>query len=226
MSTPDWRQLGFLTPDAMEAQQDVWALQARLRTALANVMTDLAARTAEPTWGASLEEAGQRAHGLAADLLSEAGEGARLRVEDDEIVREFDSALDEVITSGHVPSLVTTGYAVLGELAPLPVRLLDDLAGPHARLLTGRIVGDESHHILGRLMPVMQPSPRDKDNLRRLLRHLYTRLYSVYGSWRQTFHSLGIDGETLAEECTVTIRKAHTTLEFKVTTADVKMFRA
>lgn len=226
MSTPDWRQLGFLTPDAMESQQDVWALQARWRTALGDVMTDLAARTAEPTWGASLLEAGERAHQLAADLGEEAGENARIRVEDDEIVREFEATLGEVVTSGHVPSLVTTGYAVLGELVPLPIRLLDEVAGPHARLLSGRIVGDESHRILGRLLPVMHVAPRDKESLRRLLRHLYTGLESVYGSWRQTFHTLGIDGETLAEECAQTVRKAHTTLEFKVTSADVKMFRA
>lgn len=226
MSTPDWRQLGFLTPDAMESQQDVWALQARWRAALGDLMTDLAGRTAEPSWGASLQDAGDRAHALAADLHEEAGEDARIRVGDDEIVREFEATLGEILTSGHVPSLVATGYVVLGELAPLPVRLQDEVAGPHARLLTGRVVGDESHRILGRLLPVMQPTPRDKESLRRLLRHLYGGLGTVYSSWRQTFHTLGVDGETLEEECAQTVRKAHTTLEFKLTSADVKMFRA
>ncbi len=226
MSTPDWRQLGFLTPDAMEAQQDVWALQARLRTALGELLADLAARTAEPSWGASLEDAASRTHTLASALHEEAGENARIRVQDDDILREFDSSLGEVLTSGHVPSLVTTGFAVLGELSALPIRLLDDVAGPHARMLSGRILGDDSHRILGRLLPVLQPAPRDKQNLRRLLRHLYGGLYSVYGSWRQTFHTLGIDGETLAEECVSTVRTAHDTLELPHTAADVKVFKA
>jgi hypothetical protein len=225
MTSPDWRQLGFLTPDAMECQLDVWALQARLRKALGDVLSDLAARTAEPSWAASLEQAGQRAHQLAADLLGEAHEEACLRIDDDEIVREFDGMLGEITCSGHVPSLATAGFAVLGELGPLPVRLLHDIAGPHAHLISGRILSEDSHLILGRLLPVMQPSPRDKDNLRRLLRHLYTGLFAVFASWRQTFHTLGIDGENLAEECAETVRRAHATMEFKATAADTKMFR-
>ena len=91
MSTSDWRQLGFLNPDALECQQDVWALQARWRTSLADVLADLSARTAEPTWGASLEEGAHRARELAGDLREEAGEEAGVRVDDDVVVREFEA---------------------------------------------------------------------------------------------------------------------------------------
>ncbi len=226
MTTPDWRRLGFLTPDAMECQQDVWALQARWRTALGDVLADLAARTAEPTWGASLEEGAQRNRGLADELRGEAGEEAGVRVDDDVVVREFDAVLGEVVTSGHVPSLVTTGFAVLGELSALPVRLLDDVAGPHARMLTGRIVAEDGHRLLGRLLPMLHLTPNDRTQLRRLLRHLNGGLHSVHASWRQTFHTLGVDGETLVEESTATARGAYEALELTATKADLGVFDA
>ena len=218
---PHWKQLGFLTPDAMECQQDVWALQARLRDGLGDVLVDLCARTAEPTWASSLEEAAGRCRLLADSLGDEAGPEARERVEADDLLREFEATLGEVTTSGHVPSLITTGYSVLGELSALPIRLLEDVAGPHSRLLCGRITGDESHRLLGRLFPITQPAPRDKENLRRLLRHLHGGLFTVYESWRQTFHTLGVDGEHVGEDFVATVRASHETLGLKCTRADV-----
>lgn len=226
MSTSDWRQLGFLNPDALECQQDVWALQALLRRAQADVLAGLASRTAEPTWSATLEEGAGKARETAETMRAEAGEPARERVADDDLVRAFEASLDEVLASEHVPALVTTGYAVLGELGALPVQLLEEVAGPYSRPLCGRLLAEDDHRVLGRLFPITQPSARDKESLRRMLRHLNQGLFAVYQGWRQTFHALGVDGEHLAEAAVTTVREALVTLEMPSTNADVRFLRA
>jgi hypothetical protein len=226
VSTPPWRQLGFLTPDAFESQQEVWALSARLRGALADVLGDLGARTAEPTWGATLQHGATRARALADELLLQAGEDALVRVGEDDLVRAFDSSLGEVLASEHVPALIATGYAVLGELGTLPVRLLEDVAGPHSRPLCARLLAEDDHRVLGRLLPVTQPPPREQESLRRMLRHLHQQLFAVYQGWRQTLHTLGVDGETLAEQAQHTVQSALQMLELPSTAADVRFLKS
>ena len=77
MTQPHWKDLGFLTPDAPECQRDVWALLARLQGHLALALEELAVRTAEPTWQATLSEEASRAAALRALLDSEAGTDAQ-----------------------------------------------------------------------------------------------------------------------------------------------------
>ena len=224
MSTPPWRHLGFLTPDAYESQQDVWALHALVRDHLADTLASLASQTAEPTWGASLEQAARSARELRDALLAETGDHAPIRVGDDELVREFGSAVAEVTASGHVPSLIVTGFCVLGELGTLPLRLLQDVAGPYARVLCGRVVGSDEHRLLGRLFGIVHPSDRELDALRRLTRHLNGRLADVYRAWRQTFHSLGVDAEWMLDEARETVRKSHHELGLPFSPADARTF--
>jgi len=222
---PPWRQLGFLTPDALESQLDVWALSARLRQALADVLSDLGARTAEPSWGATLTTGAERARALAGTLVEQAGADAVVRVGEDALVRAFDDSLGEVLSSEHVPALIATGYAVLGEFGTLPARLLEDVAGPHSRPLYARLLAEDDFRVLGRLLPVTQPPPREQEGLRRMLRHLHERLFAIYQGWRQTLHTLGVDGEVLAEQAASTVRTALQTLELQVGAADVRFLK-
>jgi hypothetical protein len=226
VTAPHWKDLGFLTPDAPECQQDVWALMGRTQTQLAAALDELALRTAEPTWAASLADLAGRARTLGRDLLQEAGEPAQERLASDEAMIEFEGPLEEVLGSGHVPSLIVTAYAVLGELGTLPARLLEDLAGVYSRPICARILATDSHRSLARLFLATDPAPQDRDNLRRLLRHLNGRLFVVYATWRQTFHVLGVDGESLEEESRNTARVAAEALGLKVTAADLAVFRA
>jgi hypothetical protein len=221
----DWKLLGYLTPDAPECQRDVWALAARLHGQLGDTLADLALRTAEPTWAATLQDLAGRARELRDALAAEAGPEAAIRLADDEAAAALDGSLGEVLASGHVPSLVVTGYVVLGELSVLPARLLADVAGPHARLLCARIAGAELHRPLARLFAATDPGPRDRESLRRMLRHLDGQLFAVYATWRQTFHVLGVDGEVLEEEAALTARAALETLGLKCTAADLAVFR-
>lgn len=226
MATPHWRDLGYLTPDAPECQQDVWALGARLQGHLAALLDDLRLRTAEPTWAAVLGDAAGAARALREELLEAAGDAAVERVAHDEALAEFESSLDEVLQSGHVPALIVTGYVVLGELAVLPERLLQETAGPHVRPLASRVAASEAHRPLGRLFAATDPSPSDLENLRRMLRHLNALLHVVYATWRQTFHVLGVDGELLDEEARSTAKTAAAALGLKLTPADLAVFRA
>jgi hypothetical protein len=223
---PDWKDLGYLTPDAPECQRDVWALLARLQGHLGAALAELALRTAEPTWAAALADQGERARVLRDDLQREAGEAARQRLADDDAALALEGALDEVLASGHVPSLIVTGYAVLGELGTLPARLLEEVAGTHARLLCARVVAAETHRPLARLFGATDPSPQDRENLRRMLRHLNAQLSALYATWRQTFHVLGVDGEVLEEEAARTGRAAAEALGLKFTQADLAAFKA
>jgi len=222
----DWKKLGYLTPDAPECQHDVWALTARLHGQLGDSLAELALSTAEPTWAAALGEQAARARALRDALAEEAGPHAAIRLADDEAASALDGSLGEVLASGHVPSLIVTGYAVLGELAVLPARLLADVAGPNARLLCARVVSAETHRPLARLFGATDPSPQDRENLRRMLRHLNGQLFGVYATWRQTFHVLGVDGEVLEEDAALTARAASEALGLKVTAADLAVFRA
>jgi hypothetical protein len=222
MQQPHWRDLGFLTPDAPECQRDTWALLARLQGHLSLALDELAVRTAEPTWEATLREHGARAAALRELLAAEAGKEALERLAADEALGEFEEPLSEVLASGHVPSLIATGYATLGELGVLPARLLADVAGPYARPIAARVVASEAHRPLGRLFGMLQPTPADAEALRRLLRHLDARLFGVYATWRQTFHVLGVDGEWLQEEAAVVARAARHTLGLKVTAKDLE----
>lgn len=224
MSTPHWRNLGFLTPDAFEAQQDVWALHALLRERLADVLGALAAATAEPTWAASLGHAAQQAVLLRTALLDATHADALQRVADDDLVRAFDGAVTEVAVSGHVPSLIVTGFAVLGELGTLPLRLLHEVAGPHARILCGRVADSDEHRLLGRLFGIVHPTPTDAAALRRLLRYLNGQLGDVYRAWRQTFHCLGVDAEALLDEARDTVRKCHHVLGLPFSAHDARAF--
>jgi len=221
----DWKDLGYLTPDAPDCQRDVWALLARLQGHLGDALADLALRTAEPTWAATLEDQAGRARALRDVLAAEAGPDAQLRLADDDAAIELEGSLGEVLNSGHVPSLVVTGYAVLGELGTLPARLLEDVAGAHARPLCARLVAAETHRPLARLFGATDPTPHDRENLRRLLRHLNGQLFTLYATWRQTFHVLGVDGEALEEEAARTARAASVELGLKVTAADLAVFR-
>ena len=226
MTQPHWKDLGFLTPDAPECQRDVWALLARLQGHLAQALDELAARTAEPTWEATLREQGARATALRELLAGEAGAEAHERLASDEALAEFEQPLSEVLSSGHVPSLIATGYATLGELGVLPARLVADVAGAYARPIAERVVAAETHRPLGRLFGMLQPTPADAEALRRLLRHLDARLFGVYATWRQTFHVLGVDGEWLQEEAATTARAARHVLGLKVTAKDLEALRA
>ncbi len=226
MPQPHWKDLGFLTPDAPECQRDVWALLARLSGHLALTLDELAVRTAEPTWEATLREHSARAVGLRDALAAEAGAAALERLAADEALSDFEAPLSEVLASGHVPSLIATGYATLGELSALPARLVAEVAGPHARPLAGRAADARVHEPLGRLFGMLHATPADLENLRRLLRHLDGRLFTVYATWRQTFHVLGVDGEWLEEEAAATGRAARHQLGLKVTAADLGVFRA
>ena len=225
MATPHWKQLGFLTPDAPGCQQDVWGLQALLRLRLGDALAMLAQATAEPTWGDALGQESRRAAELAGELDELAGEPGRVAVADDELVRDLDGALCEVVASGHVPSLLATGYAVLGELAVVPVALLDDVAGTHVKLTTARVLTAEHHRILGRLIGIVQLGPTERSQLRRLLRHLHELLATVHLGWRQTFHTLGVDGERLTESSRHSARQSLEHLGLKPTRADLAVFR-
>jgi hypothetical protein len=222
----DWRDMGFLTPDAPECQQDVWALLGRLQAQLALALDELGLRTAEPTWAANLAETGARARALARDLDAEAGPAALARLADDEAVAAFDGALVEVLCSGHVPAVIVTGFVVLGELGMLPARLLEDVAGPHARPLAARVAGSDGHTALARLYGALEPKAPERENLRRMLRHLDGLLATVHATWRQTFHVLGVDGEHLEDASRQAYRAAAERLGLKVTAADLAVFRA
>lgn len=224
MSTPDWQHLGFLTPDAPGCLAEVWALQAMLQRHLADSLSGLALETAEPSWGATLDEAAARTRALAVDLETEAGETAMVTVADDEQAREFDSSMAEVLASGHVPSLLVTGYAVAGELGRVPMTLLEDVAGTYGRLLCGRVVQAGEHRVLGRLAGIVELDATAKTGLRRLLRHLNGGLYGVYEGWRQTFHVLGVDGEDVVRVSRETTSAAYTTLGLKATRSDLSLF--
>jgi hypothetical protein len=216
--------MGHLTPDAPGVQREVWALLALRQQRLAAVIEELAARTAEPTWAASLRDGAVRSVELGEDLLNEAGPEAMTSVWADELVLEWLSFLDEVEGSGHIPSLIVTGYAVLGELGDVPARLLEEVSGTHARPLLSRVISCESHRPLAGLFAVAEPGPRDLDILRRLVRHLNGQLFGVYRSWRQTFHTLGVDGEWIDETCAATAREAAHKLGFKWTRTDARVF--
>ena len=226
MTQPHWKDLGFLTPDAPECQRDVWALLARLQGHLEHSLQELAVRTAEPTWEATLREHAARAGALRDLLHAEAGADARARLAEDVILREFEEPLSEVLASGHVPSLIATGYATLGELGTLPARLVAEVAGAYARPIAARVAGSEAHKPLGRLFGMLQPAPAEAEALRRLLRHLDTLLFTVYATWRQTFHVLGVDGEWLQEEAVEVARAARHVLGLKVTARDLQGLRA
>lgn len=226
MAAPDWRDLGFLTPDAPDLQREFWALQAELRGRLAEALDDLALRTAEPTWAAGLADAAAGARALADELRAEAGEAARERVRDDEAVRALCGALDEVLASGHVASVIAAGFVVLGELGTLPARLLEDVAGPWVRPLCARLVASEHHRPLGRLFGALDLPPREREALRRMLRHLNALLHDVHATWRQSFHALGVDGEVLDEGAAAALRAAGEMLGLRVTAADLAPFRS
>jgi hypothetical protein len=221
----DWRALGYLTPDAPECQRDVWALLGRLLRHLARIDEDLALRSAEPTWAATLRDGAGRANDLAAQLEQEAGPEALERLAEDEALAEFEASLEQVLTSDHVPSMIVTGHVVLGELVRLPARLLEEVAGPNARLLAARLSDCEAHRPLARLFRATDPSTAEANQLRRLLRHLNGQLYVVYATWRQTFHVLGVDGEWMEEEARTTVRAALEALGLKVGPADLAVFR-
>jgi hypothetical protein len=217
--------MGHLTPDIPQVQREVWALLAIRQQRLATVVEELAIRTAEPSWAGSLRDGAARAVELGETLLEEAGEEAMASVRQDELVGEWLTFVDEVETSGHIPSLIVTGYAVLGELGDVPARLLEDVSGIHARPLFSRIIACEAHRPLAGLLAAADPGPRDRDNLRRLVRHLNGQLFNVFRSWRQAFHTLGVDGEWIDETCASTARDAAHALSLKWTRADARVFR-
>ena len=225
MTQPHWRDLGFLTPDAPECQRDVWALLARLSGHLATALEELAVRTAEPSWAATLGEQAARSRELRALLDAEAGPAALERLAADEALREFEAPLSEVLSSGHVPSLIAAGYETLGELAAMPARLVADVAGPYARPIAARVAAGEAHRPLGRLFGMLDLQPADREALRRMLRHLDARLFATYATWRQTFHVLGVDGETIEEEARGVVRAAREQLGLKATAQDLAVLR-
>jgi hypothetical protein len=226
MSQPHWKELGFLTPDAPEAQRDVWALLARLRGHLAAALDELALRTAEPTWEATLREEAARCRQLRELLETEAGPAALERLADDEALRELEGPLSEVLSSGHVPSLIAAGYETLGELAQMPARLVADVAGAYARPIAARLAASEAHRPLGRLFGMLDLQDRDREALRRLLRHLDERLFATFATWRQTFHVLGVDGESIEDEARQAVRAAREVLGLKATAQDLAVLRA
>ncbi len=218
--------MGFLAPDAPELQREVWALLAVQHQRLGAVLHELEVRSAEPTWAAVLREGAAASVSLAETLTEEAGEAALAEVAGDELVGEFTGFLSEVEGSGHVPSLIVTGYAVLGELGMAPVRLLEDVAGPYSRPLLARAAACDGHRPLKGLMEILHPNPRDLDQLRKLVRHLDGQLFGVYRAWRQTFHALGVDGEWIDEACHDSARDAHHALGLKWTRTDARVFGA
>ena len=224
MANDDWKHLGHLTPDTPECQREVWALLGWIQKRLGDVLEEVATRTAEPTWAATLRDGVERSLGLAVDLTDEAGEDAREHVGTDETVANLDGSLGEVLSSGHMPSLLACGYGVLGELGAVPARLLEEVAGPHGRLLLGRVVSSESHRPLARLLAITHPAPRDQDNLRRMLRHLNGEWFTVLQSWRQTFHTLGVDGEWIDESCLAGAQAAAVEMGLPFTRADQRVF--
>jgi hypothetical protein len=225
VTTPEWKKLGFLTPDAPDCQREVWALAGLLRGRLAETCASLAETTAEPTWHRTLEEHASSAAKVATDLLDEAGTGATTSVGDDPLVRELDGMLGEVVASGHVPSLLCAGYAVMGEVALVPVRLLDEVAGIYARTTAGPLLSSEDHRILGRLAGIVDVSHSDSAALRRMLRHLHGRLADVHMSWRQTFHVLGVDGEEVTSSSRLAAQEALKHLGLPAGRTDLSMFR-
>ncbi len=224
MPPSSWKHFGHLTPDAPDCQGDVWALLGRGHGHLAEVLEEIGSRTAEPSWAAIFRDGAERSLEVGRVLAEEAGAAALERVSSDDLLGEFELSLSEVSGSGHVPSLIAVGYAVLGELGRVPARLLEDVAGPHARLLLGQVAGFEGHRPLCRILRAADPAPRDLENLRRLTRHLNGQLFEVYRSWRQTFHTLGVDGECMDESCAATAREAAQALGLKVTRADQRVF--
>lgn len=221
MSRPDWQKLGFLTPDAYTAQRELWALHARLLRPTAEVFAALAERSAEPSWSASLVDAGERCAQLAAALLEEAGDDARVAADDDVLLGEALGVCDEVLASGHVPSLLVLGHGPLGAYPRVVFELLSEVAGEHAAALCRRVLEREDHALLARLFVMSPPGPADQEALRRMLRHLHAALAAVYGARRQELHSLGVDGEVFAERAAEAVRTAHHALELKCTRADL-----
>lgn len=221
MTRPDWKKLGFLTPDALVAQRDTWGLLARLHTARAEVFDALAQRTAEPSWAATLAEATSSATRSAETLQAEAGEDGRLAAAEDSLLDQLLMGVDEILASGHVPSLLVCGHGPLGALARLPVELLGEVAGEHTRPLCAELLADESHALLARLFCMNAPPRAEADALRRLLRHLHGSLAEVLGARRQDLHALGVDGEWLAEQSRERVRAIHHALELRCTSADL-----
>lgn len=224
MNGPDWRRLGHLTPDIPECQQDLWALMAWIQRRLGDALDEVAQRTAEPSWAGAFGDGRDRSLALAVELADEAGDAAIARVADDEQLGSFDAAVGEVIGSAHLPSIIAMGHVTLGELGAVPARLLVDVAGPHGRLLAGRAAEHDTHRPFARVLEITHPTDRDRDNLRRMLRHLNGELFGVYQSWRQTFHTLGIDGEWVDERSAAAVRAALEDLALKVTRTDLRMF--
>ena len=221
MSRPDWQKLGFLTPDAFTAQRELWALHARLSRPSAEVFAALAERSAEPSWSASLLDAAERQTRLAETLLDEAGSDARVACDDDSLLAEVLSVCDEVLASGHVPSLLVTGAGPLGAYPRVVFELLGEVAGEHAGALCRRVLEHDDHALLARLFGMSPPSPADQDALRRLLRHLHGKLAEVYGARRQELHCLGVDGEVFAERALESVQATHHALGLKCTRADL-----
>lgn len=222
--SPPWDRYGHLTPDAREAQQDVWALYALVHARLAEILRELSLRSAEPVFGALLGERADAAARLVDDLAEVAGEEAAERVRDDGAVGRWDAALAEVLASGHVPALIVTGAATLGEVAHVPLRVLAEVGGPHAAALAGRVLAAEPHRPLAGLLEVVQPASAEREQLRRLLRHLHGGLGEVLATWVQTFHALGVDGESVTEEARAAVRRAGAALGLRVTRADLAPF--
>ena len=226
MTPADWKRQGHLTPDIPDLQKEAWALLATQQQRLAVVLEELAIRTAEPTWAATLRDGAGRSLDTAEALIEEAGPAALDALGSDELLGEFLSFQGEVETSGHVPSLIVCGYAVLGELGAVPGRLLEEVAGPHGKLIAARFTACESHRPLKGLLHAADPSPMDLERLRKLVRHCNGLLFGVYRSWRQTFHTLGVDGEWIDEQCHDAARTAHHDLGMKWSRTDARVFGA
>ena len=199
MTPADWKRQGHLTPDIPDLQKEAWALLATQQQRLAVVLEELAIRTAEPTWAATLRDGAGRTLDVAEALIEEAGPAALDALGSDE---------------------------VLGELGAVPGRLLEEVAGPHGKLIAARFTACESHRPLKGLLHAADPSPMDLERLRKLVRHCNGLLFGVYRSWRQTFHTLGVDGEWIDEQCHDAARTAHHDLGMKWTRTDARVFGA
>ncbi|GJM21119.1 MAG: hypothetical protein DHS20C15_10340 [Planctomycetota bacterium] len=221
MTLPNWQQLGFLNPDAYSAQRELWALHAQLLRSSAEIFAALAECSAEPSWAASLVEAGERHSALASELRLEAGEDAQISAQEDSQLSELRAVFEEVLVSGHVPSLLVTGAGPLGGYPRLVVELLGEVAGPHASALCVRMLEHSDHELLARLFAMSPPTPADQDALRRLLRHLHGKLAALFGARRQELHCLGVDGEVFSEKGAERVRELHHALGLKVTRADL-----